>query len=83
MGSGEWGVGLRPTAYFLRPRHGVRHIIATRDEARPHAAADGRDAHPYRKADARTSRDAGPYLGEGDWLGVMGFRGGGLRWQGG
>ena len=24
-----------------------------------------------------------PYLGEGDWLGVMGFRGGGLRWQGG
>ena len=62
VGSGEWGVGLRPTAYFLRPRHGVRHIIAVRDEARPHAAADGRDAHPYRKADTRISRDAGPYL---------------------
>ena len=43
----EWGVGLRPTAYFLRPRHGVRHIIAARDEARPQAGADGRDAHPY------------------------------------
>jgi hypothetical protein len=24
--------------------------------------ADGRDAHPYLAADARTSRDAGPYL---------------------
>ncbi len=44
---GEWEVGLMPTAYFLRPRHGVRHIIAKRDEARPHAGADGRDAHPY------------------------------------
>ena len=55
-------MGLMPTAYFLRPRHGVRHIIALRDEARPHAGADGRDAHPYLKADTRTSRDAGPYL---------------------
>ncbi len=71
------GVGRKPTAYFLKPRHGVRHIIARRDEARPHAEADGRDAHPYlaRMAFAgglgfvvgglmkRTSRDAGPYLG--------------------
>ncbi len=40
-------MGLRTRAYFLSPRHGVRHIIATRDEARPHAEADGRDAHPY------------------------------------
>jgi hypothetical protein len=55
-------VGLRPTAYFLRPRHGVRHIIAVRDEARPHAGADGRDGQPYRETDTRTSRDAGPYL---------------------
>jgi hypothetical protein len=53
------------------------HIIAARDEARPHAGADGRDAHPYlaRMVFAgglgfavgglrrRTSRDAGPYLG--------------------
>jgi hypothetical protein len=61
-------VGLRPTAYFLRPRYGVRHIIAVRDEARPQAGADGRDAHPYREADARTSRDAGPYL-EAEWAG--------------
>ena len=30
------------------------------------STADGRDAHPYLKADTRTSRDAGPYLG---WLG--------------
>jgi hypothetical protein len=42
--------------------NGVRHIIAVRDEARPHAGADGRDAHPYLEADTRTSRDAGPYL---------------------
>ncbi len=75
MGIREWGVGLTPTAYFLRPRHGFRHIIAARDEARPHAGADGRDAHPYlaRMVFAgglglavgglrrRTSREDGPY----------------------
>ena len=60
VGSGEWGVGLTPKAYFLRPRHGGRHIIAVRDEVRPHAGEDGRDAHPY--LCWRTSRDAGPYL---------------------
>ncbi len=47
MGIREWGVGLTPIAYFLSPRHWVRHIIATRDEGRPHAGADGRDGHPY------------------------------------
>ena len=29
VGIREWGVGRMPTAYFLKPRHGVRHIIAT------------------------------------------------------
>ena len=70
-------------------------MIATRDEARPHAGADGRDAHPYlaRMAFAgglglavggltrRTSRDAGPYL---VWLGQHAVlplpEAGGLSW---
>ena len=67
MGSGEWGVGLRPTAYFLIPRHGVRHIIAVRDEARPHAGADGRDAHPY--------------LARMGFAGGLGLAVGGLMWR--
>jgi len=58
-------VGRKPTAYFLKPRHGVRHIIATRDEARPHAGADGRDAHPY--------------LARMVFAGGLGFAVGGLR----
>ena len=42
-------VGLTvPGRPWTMGRHEVRHIIASRDEARPHAlAADERDAHPY------------------------------------
>jgi hypothetical protein len=61
--------------------HGVRHIIAARDEARPHVSAEGRGRTSI--GSTADQRDAGPYLARTVFAGGWGLAVGGLERLGG